>query len=98
MRMPDSEYVRELLVCLTEECAEVQKDACKSLRFGLDDHHPDHPDTNRMLLARELGDVLCLLDLLVEAGVVDPALVEQAMTAKRQKISHFLRHSPCGQP
>ena len=90
----ESDYIRELLVCLTEECAEVQKDACKALRFGLDDHHPDHADTNRMLIARELGDVLCVLDLLVEAGVIDTALVEQAMKAKRVKLAKFMRYKP----
>lgn len=30
-----------LLVVLGEECAEVQQNIAKALRFGLDDHHPD---------------------------------------------------------
>jgi hypothetical protein len=89
-----SDYERELLVCLVEECAEIQKDACKGLRFGLDDHHPELTETNRTLIARELGDLLCVLDLLVENGTLHPDEIDAGMQAKRLKLAQYLKHKP----
>ena len=89
-----TDYERELLVCLVEECAEIQKDACKAMRFGLDDRYPDRAETNRMTMAQELGDLLCVLDLLVEAGTIDPNLIDAGMAAKRLKLAKYLKHRP----
>lgn len=33
-----------ILVTVSEECAEIQKAVSKALRFGLGNHHPDEPD------------------------------------------------------
>lgn len=33
-----------ILVTISEECAEIQKAVSKALRFGLENHHPDQPD------------------------------------------------------
>ncbi|MCL2465032.1 MAG: hypothetical protein FWF28_08195 [Micrococcales bacterium] len=51
--------VEHLMVCLMEECAEVQKAAAKALRFGLTDRNVDD-------LYREYVDVEAVFDLLAD--------------------------------
>ncbi len=89
-----TDYERELLVCLIEECAEIQKDACKALRFGIDDHPVDRTESNRETIAGELGDLLCVLDLLVENGTLNPDHIDAGMQAKRAKLAQYLKHKP----
>lgn len=49
--MNQEEY---LLVCLMEESSEIAQAAAKSLRFGLDDTHPNRPtETNELDLLTE---------------------------------------------
>ena len=33
-----------LMVTAMEECAEIQKEISKALRFGINNHHPDEPE------------------------------------------------------
>lgn len=48
----------ELLVLLIEECAEVIQAATKCLRFGFDVDHGVDYGNNRLVLSREVGDLL----------------------------------------
>lgn len=34
-----------LMVVAAEECAEIQENIAKAIRFGVDNHHPDKPET-----------------------------------------------------
>jgi hypothetical protein len=49
-----------LLVCIAEECAEVQKEIAKALRFGLDNTCPEGM-TNRERLGREIIDLMAAI-------------------------------------
>lgn len=53
-----------LLACLSEECGEATQEACKAIRFGLDDVKPGQADDNRRRLERELAQVMAVADLL----------------------------------
>ena len=54
-----------LLVCLMEECAEVQHRCAKALRFGLANKDPnDIP--NHVLIMEELIDLKAIVKMLVE--------------------------------
>jgi NTP pyrophosphatase (non-canonical NTP hydrolase) len=53
----------ERLVVLIEECGEVIQAATKCLRFGWDRDHPDY-GVNHEVLAREVGDLIAMIDSL----------------------------------
>lgn len=54
----------ELLVLLIEECGEVIQAATKCLRFGYDVDHGVDYGNNKMVLSRELGDLMGVADAL----------------------------------
>jgi hypothetical protein len=65
--MPHSEQTLtrdDLLVLLIEECGEIIQAATKCLRFGFDVDHGVDYGNNRLVLSREVGDLLGVLDAL----------------------------------
>lgn len=56
-----------LLTCLSEECAELAKEASKALRFGPHDSYEGTTPHQRMEI--EYADLLCVLDELRYAGL-----------------------------
>lgn len=94
--MNKTEY---LLVCLMEEAAEIQQIASKCLRFGLDNWHPDHPETDNLTeLQRELTDFDAIRYLLCRNDVVRKEYSGVwEMTPKIQKVQHYMDVSrDCG--
>lgn len=87
--------IEHLLVCLVEECAEVQKEATKSLRFGLDDFNPtvDWAKTNRIKLEEELIDLFGILEMLVDEGIIsgDSTADVKPKIAKVKKYMEYAR-------
>lgn len=81
-----------LLTCLAEECAEVGQAVGKALRFGLNDKGPSHVLTNAEYIARELGDVLALVEMLQEHGLI-PALDGMHIGCKKAKVKHFMEYA-----
>jgi NTP pyrophosphatase (non-canonical NTP hydrolase) len=73
--------LRETLVITQEECAEVIQVISKIFRFGLDEN--DHR------LEDELGDLLCMIDLLVKQGVIRPDKLELAKRIKAEKLKKW---------
>ena len=55
---------KEVMDILQEECAEVIQAVSKISRFGLDNFKPGKPKTNREHLEEEIGDLMCMIDLL----------------------------------
>lgn len=87
--MNKTEY---LLICLAEECAEVQHAITKSLKFGLDNWHPTHGTFNRELVAKELEDLLAVMVMLQEEGCVRE-LTQSAMAGKTQRVKEYMNCS-----
>ncbi len=54
----------ELLVLLIEECGEVIQAATKCLRFGFDVDHGVDYGNNKLVLSREIGDLMAVTDVL----------------------------------
>lgn len=54
----------EVLVLLIEECGEVIQAATKCLRFGYDVDHGVDYGNNKMVLSREIGDLIGVTDAL----------------------------------
>ena len=85
-----TERQREVLVITQEAAAEVIQEISKIYRFGIDEAHRDGM-THRAKLETEVGDLLCMIDLMVENRVVDPTAVEIARQAKIIKLKKYSR-------
>src|SRR5258706_861329 len=70
--MPDTELtVDDLLIGLTEECAEVIHAATKCLRFGFHRVHLPY-GVNDEVLAQEVGDLLAIIEALpLDTGIIN---------------------------
>ena len=78
--------INEILLIMQEECAEVTQAISKCFRFGLDNHKPGKPKTNREHLEEELGDLVAMITLLEMHGVVSQHSIEKAKLAKFEKL------------
>lgn len=72
---------KEILLITQEECAEVTQAISKVFRFGFDSVHKGI--NNRQHLEEEIGDLMCMIDLLIDNGIVSEAAV---LTAKDEKL------------
>lgn len=79
----------EVMDILQEECAEVIQAVSKVRRFGIDNVKPGKPKTNREHLEEELGDLLAMIDILKEMGVVSETSMAVAKQAKIEKLKKW---------
>lgn len=86
--MNDTEH---LLVCLAEECAEIQQAVAKSLRFGLEDNYKE--TTPAQDIAREICDLIAVVELLEEAGVIEKTGTTQAIAKKKARVRHYMEYA-----
>lgn len=77
---------KEIMCILQEECAEVTQAVSKCFRFGLDNFKPGKELTNLQHLEIELGDLLAMVDILIENSVISKSVVERATEAKKEKL------------
>lgn len=84
--------VEQLLDILIEECAEVIQRATKAKRFGITEVQPGHTQNATQRLNYELNDLAGVVALLQEQGV-DLEQVPELITAKKEKVRHFLGYS-----
>ena len=70
-----------------EECAEVTQAISKVFRFGMDDEY--NGVTNREHLEEEVGDLLCMIELLVSSDMLDMVSVYKAKAAKLEKLAKW---------
>jgi len=72
----------ELLAIMAEECGELTQECMKIVRFG--------KDTDAMQnLTKEAGDVMCMIQLLEEKGLVKYEDIEARVKEKREKLKTF---------
>jgi NTP pyrophosphatase (non-canonical NTP hydrolase) len=83
--MNDSE--KQILLICQEECAEVTQAISKVFRFGMDSEYNGR--TNYQRLTEEVGDLLCMIGLMMETGMVDENAVERAASQKRKKLEQW---------
>jgi len=79
----------EVMDILQEECAEVIQAVSKCRRFGIDEIHLKLGKSNRENLTEEVGDLLCMIDLLIKSGIVDDQAVYLARVAKEEKLKKW---------
>ena len=88
---PNEDSILFLLSLLQEECAEVIHIVSKAFRFGLENFHPDDSlkIPNRQLIAKEVGDVICLIELLGAHGLFSLEELDRYCKEKRVKVEKF---------
>ena len=84
-----NEQTKEVMDILQEECAEVIQAVSKISRFGIDNVKPGKPKTNREHLEEELGDMLAMIDILIDKGIVSSDHLASAKTAKIEKLKKW---------
>ena len=75
---------REVMLITQEECAEVTQAISKVFRFGFLSEHNGR--NNRQHLEEEIGDLMCMIDLLIGTGMVTQEELNAAKEAKREKL------------
>jgi NTP pyrophosphatase (non-canonical NTP hydrolase) len=80
------EKVQEILDILQEECGEVIVEVSKCRRFGIDSQHYKTNIPHREMLEQELGDVMAMIRLLIEQGVISVEALEAAGERKLEKL------------
>ncbi len=77
--------VQEILDILQEECGELIVAASKVRRFGLDNQYKEG-GTQRKHLTQEAGDVMLMIQLLVDHNVFTMEDLEKAKQRKSDKL------------
>jgi NTP pyrophosphatase (non-canonical NTP hydrolase) len=78
--------IKEILCITQEECSEVSQSISKVFRFGWDSSHPKTGVNNKEHLEEEIGDLLAMVDILVEKCIISDTRVNEARKAKREKL------------
>lgn len=79
----------EALGILQEECAEVIVEVSKCRRFGLNSIHYKTNLEHKKMLTQEIGDVLALVDILIEQGLVNNIELLDAKLQKHEKLKKW---------
>lgn len=75
------------IFCITqEECAEVTQAISKIFRFGFDSTNPNTNKSNKQSLEEEVGDLLAMVDIMIEKCIVSDSNVNAARNAKKEKL------------
>lgn len=78
--------IQEALDILQEECAEVIVEVSKCRRFGIDALHYKTGLPHRDMLEQEIGDVLAMVDILLEQDIITMEGLDHAKTKKIAKL------------
>jgi NTP pyrophosphatase (non-canonical NTP hydrolase) len=82
-----TESEKQILLICQEECAEVTQAISKVFRFGIDAEYNNR--TNRQRLTEEVGDLICMIGLIMETNMLDESAVEKAALQKRNKLEKW---------
>ena len=84
-----NEKIEEALGILQEECAEVIVEVSKCRRFGLSSTHYKTGMMHDKMLENEVGDVLAMVDILIDQGLLDLVGLATAKAAKKEKLKNW---------
>ena len=77
----------EILLIAQEECAEVVQAISKTLRFGADSTWNERSNQER--LEEEVGDLMCMIELMQQHKIIDEEFVRRAKYAKQRKLEQW---------
>ena len=72
---------QEMLVITMEECAELSQACSKLIRFEDDQSEQDIKN-----LQDEIGDVMCMIDIMKHSGLVSEEQIEERKKVKTDKL------------
>ena len=75
---------QEMLVITMEECAELSQACSKLIRF--EDERTTEDVKN---LQDEIGDLMCMIEILKEKGLVDDKQIAERINVKREKLKKW---------
>lgn len=71
-----------------EECGEVIQECSKMLRFGHKDSNDQYTDKVERL-SKEVGDLMLMIDHLIDQGLVDPNIVANQKLVKAERLKIY---------
>ena len=80
---------KEAMDILQEECGEVIVEVSKCRRFGLQNTHYKTGQVHAEMLENEIGDVLAMVDILVEQGIISRDRLDIAKQNKKEKLTKW---------
>ena len=89
-----SKNAEEILLITAEECGEVVQAITKIFRFGLDVEYNGITNTERLI--DELGDVVCMIGLVMEEFNIPEELLSQSAFNKLEKLRKWSRIQDLG--
>ena len=72
---------QEMLVITMEECAELSQACSKLIRF-----EDDRTENDISNLQDEIGDVMCMIDIMKHSGLVSEEQIEERKKIKKEKL------------
>ena len=87
--------VEHLLVCLNEECSEIQKEISKALRFGLNDKWNGDLSTAEKLI-HECYDFFAVFRMLIDAGIIPntmPHVEAGLIKRKKERVLEYMEYA-----
>lgn len=86
-----------LMVVAMEECAEIQENISKAIRFGVGNHHPDKPETtNGYQILKEFNQLSAVIAMLIFGGYIPEISKEEATRIymdKTDAVEHWIEYS-----
>lgn len=86
---PNPANYKETMDILQEECGEVIVEVSKCRRFGFNSTHYKTGLLHVNMLENEIGDVLAMVDILVEQGIISTDNLNKAKQAKKEKLTKW---------
>jgi NTP pyrophosphatase (non-canonical NTP hydrolase) len=85
--MEINDKLKEALIITQEECAEVIQSISKVMRFGFESRYPtDESESTKDSLEAEVGQLLCMIDILISRNIIDGGRVYDAREKKKEKL------------
>jgi len=83
-----------LLICLMEECAEIQQAAAKALRFGITNGHPDSKTTNAEDIVKEYADLKGVIHMLSDLeDTIFLEAVDLMANEKKERVEKYMKYA-----
>ncbi|HVK55881.1 MAG TPA: hypothetical protein VM532_12740 [Burkholderiales bacterium] len=88
--------IEHLLTCAAEEAVEVAQRADKAARFGLTETQPGQTLTNAARIMGELVELLAVIEMLEERGLIQwpkPEVIREMKDQKKGRVIYYMDYA-----